>query len=224
MPVPARLVHLITLVVALGGLALQTGLVVSGAALPADVAPPSEAVRLWRLSSYFTIQSNVLVAVMAFTLVRDVDRDGPLWRVVRGATLVGITVTGLVHAVLLRPLQDLQGWTAFADNIQHVAVPLLAVIGWVLAGPRPRLDPRSARLGLLWPVIWLVYTFVVAAFTGFYPYPFLDADEVGVLGVVAACAGITLLFVLLFGAFNALDRRLPAAPTARVSATPPVGR
>src|SRR4051794_30272618 len=49
------------------------------------------------LHDYFTIQSNLLVAVSTCLIVR--DRTGSrLFRVVRLASLVGITVTGLVAA------------------------------------------------------------------------------------------------------------------------------
>ncbi len=46
----------------------------------------------------------------------------------RLAGLVGITVTGLVHFVLLRPLIDLSGWDWAADKLLHMVVPVLAVV------------------------------------------------------------------------------------------------
>lgn len=210
----ARLLHALTLVFAVVALALQLVLVISGESVLDDTAAPSLPERLWRLIGYFTIQANLLVAVALWPLVRDPAHDGRGWRVVRGASLVGITVTALVHAVLLRPLLDLQGWSALADTLLHVVVPLLALLGWILAGPRPRRDARSNRLGLLWPLLWLVYTYLVAGLTGFHPYPFLDPQVNGVLGVVLACLGVTVVFVLVTAALTALDRRLPERPVA----------
>ena len=87
--------------------------------------------RLGRLVSYFTIQSNLLVAVTAVQLARDPLRDGRWWRAVRVAAVVGITVTGLVHFVLLRPLLDLEGASWVADKLLHMVVPVVAVLGWL---------------------------------------------------------------------------------------------
>ena len=84
-----------------------------------------------------------------------------------------------MHAVLLRPLLDLEGASWLADTLLHVAVPLLAVVSWALVGPRPRTDVRSGALAMLWPVAWLVWTLVVGAVSGWYPYPFLDVGEEG---------------------------------------------
>jgi hypothetical protein len=208
----ARRLHLLVAVVVLVALVLQAVLVVTGAAVLAEDAVPALPVRLGRLVSYFTIQSNVLVAVAAVGLARDPRRDGRWWRPVRLAGLVGITVTGLVHFVLLRPLLHLEGANWLADKLLHVAVPLLAVVAWLVAGPRPRASWRDALVALAWPVVWLLHTLVVGGISGWYPYPFLDVGAHGAGSVAVACVGITLLFLLLFAGVVALDRRMPAAP------------
>ncbi|MEO9325042.1 Pr6Pr family membrane protein [Nocardioides sp. C4-1] len=208
----ARQFHLVTAVVVTATLALQLVLVLQGGRVLDETSPPDLPVRLARLVAYFTIQSNVLVAVVAWQLARDPARDGAGWRVLRLASLVGITITGVVHFVLLRPLLDLDGADRLADKLLHLVVPLLAVAGWLLFGPRPRTAVRTAALVLVWPVAWLVVTLLVGAATGWYPYPFLDHREDGAGAVVLACLGITALFVVVDAALVALDRRLP--PTA----------
>ena len=208
----ARRWHAVTAVVAVAALLLQLVLVVSGSAVLAEQDPPGLALRLGRFASYFTVQSNLLVAVAAITLARDPARDGAGWRVLRLAGVVGIAVTGLVHVVLLRPLLDLDGADYVADKLLHVAVPLLAVVGWVLLGPRPRASVRTAALALLWPLAWLAWTLAVGALSGWYPYPFLDPAEDGAGAVVVACLGITVLVVAFFGAALAVDRRAAPAP------------
>ena len=98
----------------------------------------------------------------------------------RLAALVMITVTGLVHWFLLRPLSTLAGVEAVGDVLVHVAVPLLTVVGWLVFGPRPRIEARTVAWSLAWPIGWLVYTLLVGALTGWYPYPFLDVAAEGV--------------------------------------------
>lgn len=208
----ARAVHLVVAVVATAALVLQTLLVVTGSAVLDETQVPPLGLRVVRLVGYFTIQSNVLVAVTSWQLGRDPARDGRWWRPVRLAALSGITVTGLVHFVLLRPLLDLEGADALADALLHVAVPVLAVLAWVLAGPRPRMTRRTALEALGWPLAWLAAMLPLGAVTGWYPYPFLDPATDGVGAVVVACLGVTVLFLLLLAAAVALDRRLPRAP------------
>jgi len=216
----ARAVHTATAVVTVLALVLQTVLVVTGDSVLAETEVPPLLTRLGRLVSYFTIQSNLLVAVTAVQLARDPLRDGRWWRPVRAAALVGITVTGLVHFTLLRPLLDLHGASWAADRLLHLVVPLLAVGGWLLAGPRPRTSWRDGLTALVWPVGWLVWTLAVGAVSGWYPYPFLDVGAKGAGPVTVTCAGVTALFLVLAAGLSALDRRMPSAPVRAAAADP----
>ena len=97
----------------------------------------------------------------------------------RQACLVGIVVTGLVHWVALWPLLDLHGASYVADLLLHVVVPALVVLTWLGVGPRGRIHSGDVARSLLWPVVWLAYTLVHGAVSGWYPYPFLDVREHG---------------------------------------------
>ena len=206
----ARIGFGLTAAVTLFGVVAQLVQVAVGAWETPGTALPSMGVRLWRFFSYFTIQSNLLVLVAALLLTVAPGRDGRVWRVLRLDGLIGITVTGIVHWFLLRPLQDLSGWLYFTDKVVHVVVPLLAVLGWLALGPRPRIDWAVVLRGLIWPAAWLVYTMIVGAATAWYPYGFLDVNVNGAGPVAVTSVAIT---VLLFG-FSCLfwlgDRKLPS--------------
>ncbi|CUR56504.1 Integral membrane protein [metagenome] len=208
----ARRWHLLTAAVALLALVLQLVLVVDGAAVLAETARPALGLRLGRFVSYFTIQSNALVAVTTLQLARNAGQDGRGWRVARLCAVAGITVTGLVHFFLLRPLLDLEGWNWAADKLLHMVVPVLALLGWAVFGPRPRIIGRTIAWALLWPILWLLWTLVIGGTTGWYPYPFLDVDEKGTASVTTACVGVTVLFLVVFALLAAVDRTLAAAP------------
>lgn len=208
-PWVARLWHGATGGVAVFALVTQTVLVITGAGVLAEVDPPARPERLIRLLGYFTIQSNLLVAISTFGLARDPQRNGPMWRVLRLAGLVGITVTGIVHWLLLRPLLDLEGWSALCDLLLHVAVPLLAVVGWLVFGPRPRVTPGALIATVAWPAAWLAYTLVRGSVTGFYPYPFLDIGVRGGASVAVACLGVLGLILVVALLVRLADRRLP---------------
>src|SRR3954451_24012468 len=99
-PSYARTWHAVTALVAIAALVLQLVLVLQGGRVLDEVDPPGTGMRLYRLLAYFTIESNLLVAVAAVTLALDPARDGGWWRVLRLAGLVAITVTAVVHFFL----------------------------------------------------------------------------------------------------------------------------
>jgi hypothetical protein len=211
----ARVWHGLTAVVAITALVLQLVLVIQGGRVLDETEQPGLGIRLGRLVSYFTIQGNLLVAVVTTQLARDPLRDGPAWRVLRLAAVVGIFVTGVVHFALLRPLLDLDGADWLADKLLHMVVPVLAMIGWALFGPRPRIELREIRLTLVWPLAWLGWTLVVGWLSGWYPYPFLDhREEHGTMGVVLTSAAITVFFLLLLALGRYVDQRAQPAPPA----------
>ena len=178
---------------------------------------PSHAVRVWRFVSYFTTQANLLVVATSLSLARRPDRDGPGWRVARLNALAGITITAVVHWFLLRPLDHFRGWLWASDTLVHIVVPTLAVLTWLVFGPRRRITLRVVLLGLIWPLAWLLYTLVVGAVTGWYPYFFLDVGQSGAGLVAVYCVAILILLFAVSCLFWLGDRFLPGRdrpPTA----------
>jgi hypothetical protein len=208
----ARRWHALTAVVAVAALVLQLVLILQGGRVLDEQTQPDLLARLGRLISYLTIQSNLLVAIAATQLALDPARNGRGWRVLRVAGVAGIAITGIVHFVLLRPLLDLTGADYVADKLLHMAVPVLAVVGWALFGPRPRVSRRDLGLALLWPFAWLAWTLVVGALSDWYPYPFLDPDEDGAGAVAVASIGITALFVAVLALLAWIDGRARPMP------------
>jgi hypothetical protein len=213
-PRTARAWHGLTAVVAIGALVLQLALIIHGGRVLDETQQYSLVDRLWHLVSYFTIQSNLLVAVGTVLLTRDPERDGAGFRSLRLAGAIGITVTGLVHFTLLRPLLHLHGADWAADKLLHMVVPVLAIVGWVLFGPRPRVERSAQVWSILWPLAYLAYVLVVGGASGWYPYPFLDVDQKGWGHVAVSSVGITVLFLVLVAAATVVDRRAHPAPQA----------
>lgn len=205
----ARGWHLLTAVVCGFALVLQLILVILGVSVLLPEQRPGLAVRLGRLISYFTIQSNIVVLISTVALARSPVHDGRGWRVLRLDALIGITVTGVVHWFLLRPLLHLTGWPLVADKLLHLAVPIMVVLGWLVLGPRPRITWGTIGRSIIWPVAWIAYALVVGAATGWYPYPFLNAETNGYGPVLLAILGIAVMFVVLAALSLVGDRRLP---------------
>ncbi|HEX3003183.1 MAG TPA: Pr6Pr family membrane protein [Angustibacter sp.] len=183
-------------------------------ALTATATDDTLGVRLVRLLSFFTVQSNVLVIVAAATLALDPLRDGRWWRVLRLDALVCIVVTGAVYLVVLRPIVHPEGWAVVTDSVFHYVVPACTLVGWWAFGPRPRVDGRTVVASLGFPLLWLAYTLVRGAIVHEYPYPFVDVDALGYGQVLLNCLGVAVLFTGLAAAAWGLERRLSPRPDA----------
>ena len=182
------------------------------------------AYRALNLFAYFTIQSNILVAVSALLTALRPDVDTLLRRVLRLTSLVAITVTGVVYHLVLAGLVELTRAGAFADLLVHTVVPLLAVLGWLLFGPRGRTSWRVVGLSVVFPLLWLAFTLVRGPLVGgFWPYPFVDVDELGWGQVLLTCAGLAVLFVALAAGAHGLDRLL-LRRSQEPAAVPAAGR
>jgi len=156
--------------------------------------------------AFFTIQSNLLVAVSALLTSLQPDVDTLLRRVIRLTALVAISVTGVVYHAVLAGLVEMSRAAAFADLLVHTVVPLMAVLGWAAFGPRGRTDWRVVGLSVVFPVAWLAVTLVRGPLVGgFWPYPFVDVDELGWAQVLLNCGAVAMLFVGLAGAAHGLD-------------------
>lgn len=186
----ARIWHLLTAVVVGAALALQFTVAIVSAG-PAPV--PS---RILRQISYFPVESALLVCVSSALLALRPATVGLLHRVVRLDALLGITVSGLVYLVLLRPVVVLHGWARVADLGLHYLSPLLALAGWLVFGPRRWIDVRVVAAALIWPVLWAGWSLLHGAAAGFYPYPFIDVRE---LGYSRVTLNIAVVCVLLLG-------------------------
>jgi hypothetical protein len=193
-------------------------------ALNAPGAPPAHAVgtlagaplagRLLRVASFFTIQSNVLVMLTCAQLAREPTRDGRVWRVLRLDALVGIAVTGIVYATVLARIHEPKGWEQIISNaVFHYGAPIAAVVGWLVLGPRPRIDRRVLLHSLIWPMLWFVYTLARGALSHWYPYPFVDATTHGYPRVIANAVLVVLVLGLVAGIYLLGDTHLPARPS-----------
>ncbi|MEO7130218.1 MAG: Pr6Pr family membrane protein, partial [Dermatophilaceae bacterium] len=179
----ARPWHIVTFVVAAFAVLFQLWIILDGGGILDSGQGVGKGELVRRFFSYFTIQSNVLVAIATWLIIRD-QIDSTVFRVLRLASLIGITVTGIVAYLLLPPSPDYSTNSLLADRLLHIAVPVLAFIGWVVFGPRGRLHLRDVLPSLIWPVSWLVATLALGPLVDWYPYPFLNVADLGLIRVL----------------------------------------
>jgi hypothetical protein len=176
--------------------------------------------RLLNMLFYFTIQSNVIVAVTTLLLAVRLDRPSAVFRYFRLAGVVGITVTGVVYRAVLADNAHFVGLGVVADTLLHAVVPVLAVLGWAVFGPRRQFTWRLAPAVLIHPALWLTLTLVRGSLIDWYPYYFVDASRVGYGRVAVNAATLAGLFLAFAYAATLLDRvilRRPAADQAAVN-------
>ena len=170
--------------------------------------------RIVNVLSYFTVQSNILIALTTGLLAVHLGRPETWFRVLRLSAVIGITITGIVFHIALKGLTELTGPAVTADWILHTASPILGLLGWVIFGPRGWVTSRIVKLSVLFPVLWLAYTLVRGALVedrsgrNFYPYPFLDVVEHGYARVFVNIVVVALLFFVLALFALAADTRL----------------
>ncbi len=163
------------------------------------------AARVFNMFCFFTVDSNIIVGVTCLLLAMRLDRRSTVFRVFRLAGLVGITITGIIYHVALADLAQLDSWALLADQILHTLVPIAAVVGWLMFGPRGMTSWRVAGLALLYPIIWVAFTLIRGPIVHWYPYPFIDVITLGYGKVIANGFWVALLFLAVSAGFHKLD-------------------
>jgi hypothetical protein len=158
--------------------------------------------------SYFTNVSNIVVAVVLIAMARGLVNPNSVWRALRMDSLVLISVTGLVYAIVLAPGIELRGWEHLENALVHIVVPILTVLTFLIWGPRGWLTWRTVFTALILPIIWLVFTLVRGAVIEAYPYPFLNVANLGLGAALFNVVFVLVLGVILGFIFLGLDRIL----------------
>jgi len=155
--------------------------------------------------SFFTILSNALSAIMLligawFAFRAPVDPVG--YNIVRASVVTYMATTFVVYNLLLRDISLDQATTLpWSNEILHVWAPLYVVLDWVLAPGRRTIAWTRIWTIAIFPIVWVVYTMIRGAVTGWYPYPFLNpavSPGVGYDGVTVYVIAIAA-FILLVG-------------------------
>lgn len=179
----------------------------------------SVAQALWVLLAFFTIATNLAVAVL-FSIVA-LGREGPR----QEARLAGLTVTivlvGIVYAALLRGTVELHGARLVGDYLVHVATPILALVFWLVFVPKGRLRTGDPIRWTVLPLLYLGYYFVRGGLTGTYSYPFMDPPRNGWSSALTGMLGCAALFLILGTLVLVLDRWLGRARRRMVSTVLP---
>jgi hypothetical protein len=163
-----------------------------------------------RFFSYFTILTNILVALSCTSLVFFANSKwGRHFGTVQTQTAITvyIVVVGLVYNTVLRFIWQPQGMQRVVDELLHLILPVLCLVYWLAYVRKNDLKWNDFWVWLVYPLVYLVVVMVRGWFSGYYPYPFLDLEKLQTSAVVLNCIGITLLFFLFSLLFIGIGKR-----------------
>ena len=135
-----------------------------------------------RVFMYFTIQSNIAIAVICaaggILLMRNREISN-VWYIVKLAGTVSITLTGVVFVVLLVPVLGDKAWNV-QNTLTHAVVPAAAIADFFVTVSGSGIKRKSVGYVIIPPMFYTVY-----AGTGYvrgwefargqnYPYFFLN--------------------------------------------------
>jgi hypothetical protein len=153
--------------------------------------------------AYFTIQSsiiNVVVLLASGLHGFSTTKDSTNWTAVRAHIVAYAVITASVYNLLLRDVvvdSSAPPLLQWPNEITHVWIPLYLVLDWILNPNRSHLPAKALSLGVLFPLLWVLFTLGRGEITGWYPYQFMNPDsEMGVIGQVTHLGVIGLLIIL----------------------------
>jgi hypothetical protein len=73
--------------------------------------------------------------------------------------------------------------------------PPLFVLDWLLFVDKRELDWRPGLGALAFPALYVAWTLVHGAVSGWYPYPFIDVPDLGYPRALINMAGLVLAFL-----------------------------
>jgi hypothetical protein len=182
---------------------------------PTMLGNPAQGVagRILDYFTYFTIWSNIVVAVVMTMLFLRPARDAFIFRVLRLDSVLMIVVTGIIYNVVLAGAAQLQGLEVVSNAFDHIITPVVTLVVWLVLGPRGWISWRTIGAALIIPIVWLAWALARGAVIGAYPYGFLDVAKYGYGTVFTNVLGVIVFAIVLcviFWGIDALIRRISA--------------
>lgn len=161
-----------------------------------------------RLYGWFTIWTNTAVALIAGHVAVTGRARGPAHPALLAASAAWIAVVGIVYNTLLAGLNPPPTLLrSIIDFIFHVAAPIAWPLWWLVLRPQARLHWRHLWAVLPLPLAYCLFSLLVGAHTGSYPYYFIDAGKLGPMQLAINITGLASLFAIAMAVAIWWDRR-----------------
>lgn len=162
-----------------------------------------------RFFSYFTILTNLIVAIYFICLILPAGNRPALIGTPGTLTAITcyITMVGLIYQVVLRPLWHPEGPQWLVNELLHTVIPLAVILFWYFYKDLPPLPFRKIGGWLVYPLLYLIYILIRGNYSQFYPYPFVDVSALGMSKVLLNAGLILVLFILISALFIFINSR-----------------
>lgn len=154
-----------------------------------------------RFFSFFTILTNILVALYFSVRVFNSQNRLLLFLNKIGsitAITVFILLVGIVYQIVLRSIWKPEGLQKFVDELLHTIIPLFVLIYWFIFSKREDSNFSILKKWLIYPFSYFIFIIIRGTFSGFYPYPFVDASVLESQQIAVNFILITLFVLFLF--------------------------
>lgn len=198
-----------------------TALVGVGLTIPGlGIDPLGSEIGGLNLLSYWTTQSNLLVGITSLLLAVNENSRSV---VVRAAYLTGLAAIALTfvatHTILGDPpaaQNSMRIWLSL--RLVHDIAPALAVVGWLLLGPRNIFAWQFILVAVAYGILYDAVTLIRGAYVNWYPYPSFDPRPNGYGAVFVRNAISWVQFAVFAAIFVAVDRWSQRRPVAQRAA------
>ncbi|MEE4194286.1 MAG: Pr6Pr family membrane protein [Anaerolineae bacterium] len=161
---------------------------------------------------YYTFHTNVFVGLWYVLSGLFPGKEKPSFWVkdgVKGAVTTYITITGLVYCTLLIHIEIAYvGYLPITSIITHMVVPVLMIADYLFFPIVSKPEWKQLPLWLTYPILYALFTVIRGAIINFYPYPFIDPNQVTTtLRLVANYVGLVSLHLAFAAFYLAIARR-----------------
>ncbi|WP_407520595.1 Pr6Pr family membrane protein [Lacibacter sp. MH-610] len=152
-----------------------------------------------RYFSYFTILTNLLVAISFTSLLLPGSRWHSFFSryTVLTAVTLYILIVGLVYNLVLRSQWNPQGLQLVADNGLHTITPILTLFYWFTYVSAKNIKWAQTVPWLIYPFAYLIYALIRGSFSHFYPYFFINVDNLGYSKALLNAGFVTAAFLVV---------------------------
>lgn len=152
--------------------------------------------------SFFTILTNLLVTIYCTVHLLSSNQQNRTNIFLKPETLTALTVfillVGTVYHLVLKSLWKPEGLLMITDEIYHTFVPLGTLALWIVSTNNKLGNLKNLFSWLLYPFLYLLFILIKGSFSDFYPYPFLNATELGIGKVMVNSFFLLIVMSLLF--------------------------
>ena len=146
-----------------------------------------------RVFMYFTIQSNIAMAIICGIGLYLIKKGGDVsrtWYIIKFVGTVSITLTGVVFGFVLAPTLGAYAWN-IQNTLTHVVVPVVSVIDFFVIAPQARISKKNVFYVVIPPILYAIYA-AIGFVKGWefadginYPYFFLNwGSPAGAFGFI----------------------------------------